>query len=84
MLLNGEAQIEETAMQFPQFAMLHSVNMCSTKADINSRKLRLRCGCQFIWCALAQAHPQRMPVIEIEIQIVRSGPDEIVMGTYKP
>jgi hypothetical protein len=28
-------------------------NMCSTQADNNSRKLRLRCGCQFHWCALA-------------------------------
>jgi hypothetical protein len=28
-------------------------NMCSTQADNNSRKLRLRCGCQFPWCALA-------------------------------
>jgi hypothetical protein len=25
MLLNGAAQIEETAMQFPQFALIHSV-----------------------------------------------------------
>jgi hypothetical protein len=41
MLLNGAAQIEGTAMQ------------CSTQADNNSRKLRLRCGCQFRWCALA-------------------------------
>jgi hypothetical protein len=28
-------------------------NMCSTQADNNSRKLQLRCGCQFPWCALA-------------------------------
>jgi hypothetical protein len=28
-------------------------NMCSTQVDNNSRKLRLRCGCQFPWCALA-------------------------------
>jgi hypothetical protein len=27
-------------------------NMCSTQADNSSRKLRLRCGCQFPWCAL--------------------------------
>jgi hypothetical protein len=27
--------------------------MCSTQADGNSRKLRLRCGCQFPCCALA-------------------------------
>jgi hypothetical protein len=27
-------------------------NMCSTQADNNSRKLRLRCDCQFPWCAL--------------------------------
>jgi hypothetical protein len=26
-------------------------NMCSTQADNNSRKSRLRCGCQFPWCA---------------------------------
>jgi hypothetical protein len=28
-------------------------NMCSTQANKNSRKLRLRCGCQFPWCAFA-------------------------------
>jgi hypothetical protein len=28
-------------------------NMCSTQADNNSRKFRLRFGCQFPWCALA-------------------------------
>jgi hypothetical protein len=28
-------------------------NMWSTQADNNSRKLRLRCGCQFPWCVLA-------------------------------
>jgi hypothetical protein len=28
-------------------------DMCSTQADSNSRKLRLRCGCQFPWCILA-------------------------------
>jgi hypothetical protein len=28
-------------------------NMCSTQADNSSRKLRLRCGCHFPWCALA-------------------------------
>jgi hypothetical protein len=28
-------------------------NMCSTQADNNSWKLRLRCGCHFLWCALA-------------------------------
>jgi hypothetical protein len=28
-------------------------NMCSTQADNNSLKLRLRCGCQFPWCAHA-------------------------------
>jgi hypothetical protein len=27
--------------------------MWSTQADNNSRKLRLRCGCQVPWCALA-------------------------------
>jgi hypothetical protein len=27
-------------------------NMCSTQADNNSRKLRLRCGCQFPSCVL--------------------------------
>jgi hypothetical protein len=31
-------------------------NMCSTQADNNSRKLRLRCGCQFPWCALGLNH----------------------------
>jgi hypothetical protein len=29
-------------------------NICSIQADINSRKLRLRCGCQFPWCSHAQ------------------------------
>jgi hypothetical protein len=28
-------------------------DMCSTQADNSSRKLRLRCGCQFPWCAAA-------------------------------
>jgi hypothetical protein len=28
-------------------------NMCSTQTDNHSPKLRLRCGCQFPWCALA-------------------------------
>jgi hypothetical protein len=28
-------------------------NMCSVHSGNNSRKLRLRCGCQFSWCALA-------------------------------
>jgi hypothetical protein len=26
--------------------------MCSTQANNNSRKLQLRCGCQFPWCVL--------------------------------
>jgi hypothetical protein len=26
--------------------------MCPTQADNSSRKLWLRCGCQFPWCAL--------------------------------
>jgi hypothetical protein len=30
---------------------------CWTKADNNSRKLLLRCGCQFPWCSLALAVP---------------------------
>jgi hypothetical protein len=51
MLQNEAAQIEETATQFPQFALLHS-GTCSTQADTNSRKSRLRCGCQFLWCTL--------------------------------
>jgi hypothetical protein len=37
--VNGAAQIEEMATQ------------CSTQADNSSRKLRLRCGCQFPWYA---------------------------------
>jgi hypothetical protein len=44
MLLNGAAQIEETAAPFS--------NMCSTQADNSSRKLWLCFGCQFPWCAL--------------------------------
>jgi hypothetical protein len=28
-------------------------SMCSTQSNTNSRKLRLRYGCQFLWCALA-------------------------------
>jgi hypothetical protein len=54
MLLNGAAQIEETSLPFPPFACAATFsNMCSTQADKNSRKLRLRCGFQFPWCALA-------------------------------
>jgi hypothetical protein len=33
--------------------------MCSTQAYNNSRNLRLRCGCQFPWCALALNHVPR-------------------------
>jgi hypothetical protein len=51
MSLNGAAQIEETATQFLQYALLHSL-MCSSQTDNNSRKLRLHCACQFPWCAL--------------------------------
>jgi hypothetical protein len=51
-LLNGAAQIEEMAMHFPQFALLHSMT-CSTQADNNAWKLRLHYSCQFPWCALA-------------------------------
>jgi hypothetical protein len=40
MLLNAAAQIEETAAEFPQFALLRSVT-CLTQADNDSRKLRL-------------------------------------------
>jgi hypothetical protein len=29
-------------------------NMYSTQADNNFRKLQLRCGCQFHWCAPVQ------------------------------
>jgi hypothetical protein len=29
------------------------INMCSTQADYNSRKMRLRCGYLFPWCVLA-------------------------------
>jgi hypothetical protein len=32
-------------------------NMCSTRADNSSRKLRLRCGCQFPWYALVLSVP---------------------------
>jgi hypothetical protein len=32
-------------------------NMCSAQADTSSRKLRLRCGCQFPWCALGLRLP---------------------------
>jgi hypothetical protein len=41
------------ALPFPQFALLRSVICVQTQADNNSRKLRLLCGCQFPWCALA-------------------------------
>jgi hypothetical protein len=44
-------------------------NMCSTQADNNSRKLRLRCGCQFSWSALAlRPHcycNRRLPFVHI-------------------
>jgi hypothetical protein len=36
-------------------------NTCSTQADMSSRKLRLRCGCQFPWCALAVNVSSRVP-----------------------
>jgi hypothetical protein len=34
-------------------------NMCSTQADNSSGKFRLRCGCQFPWCALALKRRKR-------------------------
>jgi hypothetical protein len=37
--------------------------MCSTQADNNSRKLRLRCGYQFTWCALALRGPSPLAPI---------------------
>jgi hypothetical protein len=44
-LLNGAAQIEETATQFPQFALFHSVT-CVQHRLITSRLLNLRCSIQ--------------------------------------
>jgi hypothetical protein len=40
-------------------------NMCSTQADNNSRKLRLRCGCQFPWCALALTPSSTVPLLAV-------------------
>jgi hypothetical protein len=41
MLLNGVEQIEETAMQFPHFALLHSV----TCVQLRLTTLLGDCGC---------------------------------------
>jgi hypothetical protein len=49
MLLNGVAQIEETATQFSQFALLHSV----TRVQLRLITVSGNCGFQFPWCALA-------------------------------
>jgi hypothetical protein len=48
MLLNGAAQIEEKAMQFPQFALLRSV----TCVQLRLITILGNCSCQFPWCAL--------------------------------
>jgi hypothetical protein len=52
-LLNGAAQIEETVTHVSSIYAAPFSNICSTQADNNSRKLRLRSGCQFPSCALA-------------------------------
>jgi hypothetical protein len=49
MLLNGAAQIVESAMQFPQYALLHSV----TYVQLRLITILGSCGWQFPWCALA-------------------------------
>jgi hypothetical protein len=54
MLVNGAAQTEDIALPFSSICAAPFSNMCSTQADNNSRKLRLRCGCQLPWCALAR------------------------------
>jgi hypothetical protein len=74
LLLNVAAQIEETATQFPQYA-LHHAGICVQLRLItnNSRKLRLRCGFQFPWCALAQ--------ILTEYKIVTLQTTGLVIGT---
>jgi hypothetical protein len=54
MLLNGAAQTEETATQFSSVCAASLSNTCSAQADNDSRIFRLRRGCQFPWCALAQ------------------------------
>jgi hypothetical protein len=41
MLLNGAAQIEDTAMQFPQFALLHS----ATCVQLRLIRILGNCGC---------------------------------------
>jgi hypothetical protein len=48
-LLNGAAQIEETATQCPQFAQLPSV----TCVQLRLIRILGNCGCQFPCCALA-------------------------------
>jgi hypothetical protein len=53
MLLNGQAHIEETENAVSSICACPFSNMCSTQAVKTSWKLRLRCGCQFPWCALA-------------------------------
>jgi hypothetical protein len=49
MLLNGAAQIEETAMPCPQFALLYSV----TCVQLRLITILGNCRCQFAWRALA-------------------------------
>jgi hypothetical protein len=49
MLLNGAAQIKETATQFPQFALFHSV----TCVQLRLMTILGNCGCEFPWDALA-------------------------------
>jgi hypothetical protein len=39
--------------KFPQFASPNLETSCLLEIGDLSRKLRLRCGCQFPWCALA-------------------------------
>jgi hypothetical protein len=47
--LNGAAQIEETAMQFPKLALLHSL----TCVQLRLITILGNCGCQLPSCALA-------------------------------
>jgi hypothetical protein len=51
MLLNGAVHIEETATQFPQYALLHSVTCVQLRLITILRNCG--CGCQFPWQALA-------------------------------
>jgi hypothetical protein len=54
MLLNGEAQIEEAALSFPHFALLHSV----TCIQLGLITVLGNCGCVAVASFLGVLSPQ--------------------------